>query len=41
MPMPNWREINGILFVSGFNWLENGKESQWVKLKDDRQVATE
>jgi len=37
--MPNWCEINRILFVSGFNWLENGKESQWIKLKDHSQVA--
>jgi len=26
-----WRQINDIL--SGFNWLENGKESHWIKMK--------
>ena len=37
LPKPIWREINDILFVNGFSWLENGKESQWIKLKQQRQ----
>jgi putative transposase len=39
LPKPVWREINDILFINGFSWLENGKESQWVKLKDQKRVA--
>lgn len=33
LPKPIWREINDILFLNDFSWLENGKESQWIKLK--------
>jgi hypothetical protein len=33
LPKPIWREINDILFVNGFSWLENGKESQWIKMR--------
>jgi transposase-like protein len=33
LPKPIWREVNDILFLNGFSWLENGKESQWIKLK--------
>jgi hypothetical protein len=28
-----WREINDILAINGFAWLENGKESEWIKMK--------
>jgi hypothetical protein len=28
-----WREINDILTINGFAWLENGKESEWIKMK--------
>jgi hypothetical protein len=28
-----WREINDILTVNGFAWLENGKESEWIKMR--------
>lgn len=41
LPKPIWREINDILFINGFSWLENGKESQWVKLKIQKQVTKE
>jgi hypothetical protein len=27
----DWREINDILRVQGFNWLSNGKDSCWIK----------
>jgi hypothetical protein len=30
---PVWKEINDILTVNGFAWLENGKESEWIKMK--------
>jgi putative transposase len=33
LPKPVWREINDILFINGFHWLENGKDSQWIKMK--------
>ncbi len=33
LPKPVWREINDILLINGFSWLENGKESQWIKMK--------
>jgi hypothetical protein len=33
LPKPMWRQINDILSINGFNWLENGKESQWIKMK--------
>jgi hypothetical protein len=36
LPKPIWREINDILFVNGYSWLENGKGSQWIKLKRER-----
>jgi hypothetical protein len=39
LPKPVWREINDILFVNGFSWLENGKESQWIKLKQQKRPA--
>jgi hypothetical protein len=29
-----WREINDILSINGFSWLENGKESEWIKMKE-------
>jgi hypothetical protein len=29
-----WREINHILRVNGFNWLSNGKDSCWIKMTD-------
>ena len=28
----DWREINDILKVQGFNWLANGKDSCWIKM---------
>jgi hypothetical protein len=31
-----WREINDILSVNGFGWLESGKESKWIKMKEQR-----
>jgi putative transposase len=31
MEKKDWREINDILRVQGFNWLANGKDSCWVK----------
>ena len=34
LPKPVWREINDILFINGFSWLENGKESHWVRFKE-------
>jgi hypothetical protein len=37
LPKPIWREINDILFVNDFSWLENGKKSQWIKLKQQQQ----
>jgi hypothetical protein len=33
LPKPVWRQINDILFINGFPWLENGKDSQWIKMK--------
>jgi G3E family GTPase len=27
-----WREINDILRVNGFNWLANGKDSWWIMI---------
>jgi transposase-like protein len=33
LPKPVWREINDVLSVNGFHWLENGKDSQWIKMK--------
>lgn len=27
----DWREINDILRVQGFNWLSHGKDSCWIK----------
>lgn len=33
LPKPMWRQINDILSINGFNWLENGKESHWIKMK--------
>jgi G3E family GTPase len=27
-----WREINDILRVNGFNWLSNGEDSCWIKM---------
>jgi hypothetical protein len=29
-----WREVNDILRVQGFNWLANGKDSCWMKTQD-------
>jgi putative transposase len=29
----DWREINDILRVQGFNWLANGKDSCWIKMQ--------
>lgn len=40
LPKPIWREINDILSINGFSWLENGKESQWIKLKRQEQPTT-
>jgi hypothetical protein len=31
------RDINDILAINGFAWLETGKESEWIKMK--RQAA--
>ncbi|MGI0012299.1 MAG: hypothetical protein ACREBU_02490 [Nitrososphaera sp.] len=28
----DWRVINDILRVQGFNWLANGKDSCWIRL---------
>ena len=28
-----WREINDIVRVQGFNWLGNGKDSCWIKMR--------
>jgi hypothetical protein len=36
LPKPLWREIDDILSVNGFHWLENGKESQWIKMKQQK-----
>ena len=33
IPKPVWREINDILFINGFSWLEDGKESKRIRLK--------
>jgi hypothetical protein len=33
LPKPVWRQINDILFINGFHWLENGKDSQWTLMK--------
>jgi transposase-like protein/predicted nucleic acid-binding Zn finger protein len=33
IPKPVWREINDVLFINGFSWLENGKESQWIRMR--------
>jgi hypothetical protein len=36
------REINDILAINGFAWLENGKESEWIKMKQQGgSVVTE
>lgn len=32
IPKSIWREINDILFINGFHWLENGRDSQWIKM---------
>jgi hypothetical protein len=34
IPKSIWREINDILFINGFHWLENGRDSKWIKLKE-------
>jgi hypothetical protein len=39
LPKPIWREINDILSINGFSWLENGKESQWIKLEQQQGPA--
>ena len=31
MEKKDWREINDILRVQGFNWLASGKDSCWIK----------
>jgi hypothetical protein len=36
-----WREINDILSINGFSWLENGKESKWIKIKQQRRATKE
>jgi len=33
MEKKDWREINDIVRVHGFNWLANGKDSCWIKMK--------
>lgn len=38
IPKSIWREINDILFINGFHWLENGRESQWIKMKQQGAV---
>ncbi len=35
-----WREINDILTINGFAWLENGKESEWIKMKQEGSPNT-
>ncbi|MGH9878229.1 MAG: hypothetical protein ACRD5H_11370, partial [Nitrososphaerales archaeon] len=34
IPKPVWREINDILLINGFHWLEDGADSKWIKLRD-------
>lgn len=34
IPKSIWREINDILFINGFHWIENGRESCWIKLRE-------
>jgi transposase-like protein len=34
IPKPVWREINDILFINGFHWIENGADSKWIKLRE-------
>jgi transposase-like protein len=36
-----WRQINDILAINGFAWLENGKESEWIKLKQQGSATKE
>lgn len=31
MDKKDWREINDILQVQGFNWLSNGRNSCWIR----------
>jgi len=31
-----WGEINNVLSINGFGWLESGKESKWIKMKEQR-----
>lgn len=31
IPKSIWREINDILFINGFHWLENGRDSKWMR----------
>jgi hypothetical protein len=35
-----WREINDILTINGFAWLENGKESEWINMKQQGSSNT-
>lgn len=40
LPKPIWREINDILFINGFSWLENGKESKWIRMENSNKWVT-
>ncbi len=34
IPKPVWREVNDVLFIIGFSWVENGADSKWIKLRE-------
>jgi G3E family GTPase len=36
-----WREINDILAINGFAWLQSGKESEWIRIKQQRSTTKE
>jgi hypothetical protein len=39
IPKSIWREINDILSINGFSWLENGRDSQWIKMNKQGIVS--
>jgi transposase-like protein len=40
IPKSFWREINDILFINGFSWVENGRDSKWLKLSGTSPIVT-
>jgi hypothetical protein len=39
MEEKDWREINDILRVQGFNWLANGKDSCWIRMIEKQTLS--